>query len=207
MTTTLTTNKFLAKTYSLLSTSLLVFAVSILVGLQFVPIFTNPIIFFSIFTIELGLIFAIHKWKTVPLLMAFAICTGLTTIPLMADVLGTTSGLYAIAQALIGTAIITGGTSMYALTTKKDFSAFGPFLFWTLVAIIAVAILNIFIGSSILSTILSIVALIVFSGFMIYDTQNIVKGLYETPVEAALSLYLNVINIFIHLLSLLKSDD
>ena len=73
------------------------------------------------------------------------------------------------------------------------------------------AIANIFIGSPILQLFISGGIALLMCAFILYDTQNIIKGLYDSPVEAALSLYLSFFNLFVSLLQILgimnSNDD
>jgi FtsH-binding integral membrane protein len=113
-----------------------------------------------------------------------------------------------IVSAFMGAAILFGTMSMYGYFTKKSLDSWGSFLFVGLVAVIITSIVNLFIGSSVLSMVVSAVAIIVFLGLTAYDTQRIREELsvYEPDSKAeilgALSLYLNFINIFMSLLQL-----
>lgn len=113
---------------------------------------------------------------------------------------------------------ITSGTfaamSLYGYTTKKDLSALGSFLFMGLIGIVLASIVNIFMGSSALSFAISILGVGIFTGLTAYDTQKI-KEMYahmgqeqdettqKAVVMAALTLYLDFINIFVMLLRLM----
>jgi FtsH-binding integral membrane protein len=116
--------------------------------------------------------------------------------------------LGSIVSAFMGAAILFGTLSVYGYFTKKDLSGLGQLLFVALIAIIIASIVNIFIGSSLASIVISAIAIVVFLALTAYDTQRIREivsyrsdtGKYE--VMGALSLYLNFINIFLHLLNL-----
>jgi FtsH-binding integral membrane protein len=113
-----------------------------------------------------------------------------------------------IVSAFMGAAILFGTMSMYGYFTKKSLDSWGSFLLVGLIAVIITSIVNIFIGSSVLSMVVSAVAIIVFLGLTAYDTQRIriELSIYEPDSKAeilgALSLYLNFINLFISLLQL-----
>jgi FtsH-binding integral membrane protein len=102
---------------------------------------------------------------------------------------------------------------MYGYFTKKSLESWGSFLFVGLIAVIITSVVNLFIGSSVLSMVVSAVAIIVFLGLTAYDTQRIRQDLsvYEPDSKAeilgALSLYLNFINIFMSLLQLFGNRD
>jgi FtsH-binding integral membrane protein len=116
--------------------------------------------------------------------------------------------LGSIVSAFMGAAILFGTLSVYGYFTKKDLSGLGQLLFVALIAIIIASVVNIFIGSSLASIVISAIAIVVFLALTAYDTQRIREmvsyrsdtGKYE--VMGALSLYLNFINIFLHLLNL-----
>ena len=76
-------------------------------------------------------------------------------------------------------------------------------LFITLIVIVVAGLLNLFFQSAILATIISAVGAILFSAYILYDTQMILRGGYDSPVLAAVSLYLDILNLFISLLNLL----
>ena len=113
-----------------------------------------------------------------------------------------------IVMAFISAAILFGTMSLYGYFTKKDLSSMGQFMFIGLVAIIIASIVNIFIGSSVMTMVISAIAIIVFLGLIAYDTQRIremvtVEGYNQNEeILGALSLYLNFINIFLNLLQL-----
>ena len=113
-----------------------------------------------------------------------------------------------IVSAFMGAAILFGTMSVYGYFTKKSLDSWGSFLFVGLIAVIITSIVNLFIGSSVLSMVVSAVAIIVFLGLTAYDTQRIriELSVYEPDSKAeilgALSLYLNFINLFMSLLQL-----
>ena len=94
--------------------------------------------------------------------------------------------------------------------SKEDFSNWGKPLFITLVVVIVLSLVNMFIlHSPMIHVIISAVVLLLFGLFTIYDTQNIANGAYDSEVDAAVSLYLDFLNMFTAMLSLLGmgSDD
>ncbi|MFT4967830.1 MAG: FtsH-binding integral membrane protein [Candidatus Deianiraeaceae bacterium] len=120
-----------------------------------------------------------------------------------------------VARVFFITAITFASMSMYGYTTKKDLSAFGSFLMMALIGVIVASIVNIFMHSNVMSFILSIFAVLIFTGLTAYDTQKIKtmyyhyqsgqiddEGIKKVAIMGAFSLYLDFINIFIHLLYL-----
>jgi uncharacterized protein len=113
-----------------------------------------------------------------------------------------------IVSAFFGAAVLFATMSLYGYFTKHSLESWGSFLLVGLIAVVVTSIVNIFIGSSVLSMVVSAVAIIVFLGLTAYDTQRIriELSIYEPDSKAeilgALSLYLNFINLFMSLLQL-----
>lgn len=115
------------------------------------------------------------------------------------------------------TAAAFGGLSLYGYTTKRDLSAMGSFLIMALVGLILAMIVNAFLGNSVLSMIISAIGVLIFSGLIAWDTQNLKNIYYEIGGDqtalsvatsfGALNLYLDFINLFQFLLSFLGSRD
>ena len=113
-----------------------------------------------------------------------------------------------IVMAFFSTAILFGTMSIYGYFTKRSLESMGQFLFIGLIALIIASIVNIFIGSSVLTMAISAIAILVFLGLTAYDTQQIREMISEdgvggaAEVIGALTLYLDFINIFVNLLQL-----
>jgi FtsH-binding integral membrane protein len=110
--------------------------------------------------------------------------------------------------AFMGAGVLFGTMSIYGYFTKKDLSSMGQMMFIGLIAIIITSIINIFIGSTVMQMVISAIAIIVFLGLTAYDTQKIRELVSRDTdtgreeVMGALSLYLDFINLFLHLLQL-----
>lgn len=115
-----------------------------------------------------------------------------------------------IARAFFVTAGTFGAMSIYGYTTKKDLTGMGQFLIMGLIGLIIASIVNIFMQSSALGFATSVIGVLIFVGLTAYDTQRL-KGMYyqvagnaeamaKVSIMGALSLYLDFINIFMHLL-------
>ncbi len=114
------------------------------------------------------------------------------------------------------TAATFGAMSLYGYTTKRDLSGWGTFLFMGLIGILIASVVNIFIGSSMLQFVVSVIGVLVFTGLTAYDTQRIKSDFYEgdpsevmskKAVMGAVSLYLNFLNLFMLLMSLLGNRN
>jgi FtsH-binding integral membrane protein len=110
--------------------------------------------------------------------------------------------------AFMGAGVLFGTMSIYGYFTKKDLSSMGQMMIVGLIAIIIASVINIFIGSSVMQMVISAIAIIVFLGLTAYDTQRIREMVSiggdtgKQEVMGALTLYLDFINLFIHLLQL-----
>ena len=119
--------------------------------------------------------------------------------------------LESITKVFFITAGMFAGTSLYGYTTKTDLSKFGSFLFMALIGIIIASVVNLFMHSGPMQTAISILAVLIFTGLTAYDTQMIKEWYYESDdsetagkkaIFGALNLYLDFINMFLHMLRL-----
>jgi len=117
-----------------------------------------------------------------------------------------------VARIFFISASVFGAMSIYGYTTKKDLTNFGSFLIMGLIAIIVASLVNIFIKSSAMQFAISIIGTLIFVGLTAYDSQKIKENYYQFAgnsemvakgaVIGALTLYMDFINLFIHLLQL-----
>jgi FtsH-binding integral membrane protein len=142
------------------------------------------------------------------LFFVYSALNGVTLAPLLYSYTG-----QSVSQAFFISAGLFGGMSAYGFVTKRDLSSWGSFLMMGLWGIIIASVVNIFIGSYKTELIISIIAVIVFTGLAAYDTFKLrrlaAEGGFGDEVRdnfavlGALSLYLDFINIFIRLLFIL----
>ncbi|KPK41076.1 MAG: hypothetical protein AMJ69_00195, partial [Gammaproteobacteria bacterium SG8_47] len=123
--------------------------------------------------------------------------------PMLSAYLSLANGPQIIATAFAGTGVIFLGLSGYVLTTRRDFSFLGGFLFVGFLVILGAALLNIFVAIPALSLAISAAIVLIMSGFILYDTSRIIHGGETNYVLATVSLYLNIYNLFISLLHIL----
>lgn len=207
---------FLKATYQLFAGSLLAATAGAYIGLEIVSYLMGPMKWI-LFGVELALIFfVIPRTKHIPgvnlaVLFGFTFISGLTIAPLLAAIFAMPAGASIVGQAFLMTSVAFGGISMFAMTTKRDFSNMGKFLFIALIIMIVGGISNIFIQSSMFQLVIASAGALLFSAFILYDTQQIIRGGYDSPIDAALSLYLDFFNLFVSLLQILgimnSSDD
>jgi len=114
-----------------------------------------------------------------------------------------------IGTAFAGTGLIFLGLSSYALTSKRDFSFMGGFLFAGVMVVFIMAIANIFLALPALSLAISGAIILIMSGFILFDTSRIINGGETNYIMATYGLYLSIFNIFISLLQILgiMGDD
>ncbi len=129
--------------------------------------------------------------------------------PILSMYLSLPNGPQIVATAFGGTGVIFLGLSGYALTTRKNFSFMGGFLFAGFLMVLVAAVANIFLGMPALSLAISAVVIMLMSGFILYDTSQMIHGGETNYLLMTVSLYMNIFNIFIHLLNILgmTSDD
>jgi FtsH-binding integral membrane protein len=108
------------------------------------------------------------------------------------------------AQAAVLTVATFGGLSLYAIQSRKDFSYLGGMLFAGLIALVVAGFVMFFVHMPLMSMIYSVVGILIFSGYVLYDTSNIMLRLTpDQAVVGAISLYLDLINLFWMILNLL----
>ena len=197
---------FVKQTYQLLAASLLAATAGAYIGTNSASLLSGGAYWIAViaeFACLFGLMYARKNAKlALILLFAFTFISGLVLGPTLARYIGAGMG-NVITQAFLMTTVAFGGLSVFAMNTKRDFSAMGKFLFIALIVIVVASLINIFVGSSMLSLAVSGAGALIFSGYILYDTQNIIRGAYDSPVLAAVSLYLDILNLFISLLHIL----
>jgi modulator of FtsH protease len=154
-----------------------------------------------------GLMFAIEKNKNsaagVPLLLAFTFFMGLMLSRLIGFVLGLGNGAGLIMMAFAGTGLIFLGMASLSSIIKRDLSAMGKFLFIGMIMVIVAAIANIFLQSSALMITISVIAIGIFSAFILHDLKRVKDGEETNYITATLGVYISLYNVFSSLLSIL----
>ncbi len=203
-------NRVLRNTYWLLAISMVPTILGAWLGVQmnFSFLQGSPFIGFMIFmAIAFGFFYAIEKNKNsgvgVALLLAFTFFMGLMLSRLIGHVLGYANGASLIMTAFGGTAAIFGVMATVATVSKRDFSGMGKWLFAGVLVIIVAAVANIFLQIPALYLAISVLAIAIFSAYILYDVQRVLNGGETNYVTATLAIYLDVYNIFANLLSLL----
>jgi modulator of FtsH protease len=102
-----------------------------------------------------------------------------------------------------GTAVVFFGMATLATVIKRDLSGMGKFLFVGALILMVAGIVNIFMQSSVLMMTLSVLAIVIFSGFMLFDIKRVIDGGEDNYITATLAIYLDIYNVFQSLLSIL----
>ena len=154
-----------------------------------------------------GFMFAIEKTKHsaagVPVLLAFTFFMGLMLSRLIGMILGFSNGTQLIMTAFAGTAGVFFVMAMLATVIKRDLSGMGKFLFVGALVLMVGAIINVFVGSTAGMMAISMLAIGIFSAYMLYDLKQIIDGGETNYISATLALYLDIFNVFQSLLALL----
>ena len=204
---------FIKDTYKLFAGTMLAGTVGAYIGISMAG--TIQSMFWAFFILEIALLITINFVKhksplNLIVLFGFALTSGLTLGPILARFIGMEGGSTIIANAFAMTTVIFGIFSMFAIKTKTDFTSFGKPLFIALIVVIVFSVINMFLGNPILHIIIQGAVVMLFSFFIIFDTQNIIQGNYETPIDGAVALYLDFFNLFVALLQIMgivSSDD
>ena len=154
-----------------------------------------------------GLMFAIEKTKNsaagVPLLLLFTFFMGLMLSRLIGAVLGFSNGAGLIMMAFAGTGLIFLGMATLSSIIKRDLSTMGKFLFVGMIMVIVAAIANIWLMSSALMITISVIAIGIFSAFILHDLKRVKDGEETNYISATMGVYISLYNVFSSLLSLL----
>jgi modulator of FtsH protease len=203
-------NRVLRNTYWLLAISMIPTVFGAWLGVQFkFSLFSgSPLIGFMLFlAIAFGFFYAIEKTKNsglgVAILLGFTFFMGLMLSRLIGQVMGFSNGASLIMTAFGGTAAIFGGMATIATVSKRDFSGLGKWLFAGVLVILVAALANVFLQLPALYLAISVVAIAIFSAYILFDVQQIINGGETNYISATLAIYLDVYNIFSNLLALL----
>jgi modulator of FtsH protease len=206
MESVLSTNKVLKNTYMLLGMTLLfsglTAGISMAMGLPHGAALILMLVGF-------GLLFVVNKMadssKGLIAIFAFTGVMGASLGPMLNHYMAMPGGPALVMQALGGTGVVFFGLSAYALTTRKDFSYMGGFLMVGLLVAVVAMVANIFLNIPALSLTISAAMVMIMSGLILFDTSRIINGGETNYIRATVSLYLDIYNLFIHLLHLLTA--
>ncbi len=205
-------NRVLRNTYMLLGLSMVPTVLGALMGvqMQFSFFAGSPLISFLLFLgIAFGFFWGIERTKNsgwgVALLLGFTFFMGLMLSRILQVALGFSNGGSLIAMAAGGTGALFFVLSTVAATTRRDFSGLGKFLFAGMIVILLAALANAFFQVPAVSLAISAAAVLIFSAYILYDINNIVRGGETNYITATLAVYLDIYNVFVSLLNLLMA--
>jgi modulator of FtsH protease len=198
----------LRNTYWLLALSMIPTVLGAVVGVQMhLPVMHGALGFIVFMAIAFGFIYAIERTKNsglgVAVLLGFTFFMGLMLTPILTYTLGFANGGMLIMTAFGGTAAIMAVMATIATVSKRDFSGLGKWLFAGVIVLIVASFANIFLGLSALYLAVSVLAIAIFSAYILFDVQQIINGGETNYISATLRIYLDVYNIFTNLLALL----
>ena len=154
-----------------------------------------------------GFIYAIektkHSSKGIAVLLAFTFFMGLMLSRMIAMVLGFKNGSELVMTAFGGTAGVFFLMASLATVIKRDLSGMAKWLFVGAIVLMVGSIINIFVGSSVGMMVISMLAIGIFSAYMLFDIKQIIDGGETNYISATLALYMDLFNVFQSMLALL----
>jgi len=201
-------NRVLRNTYWLLALSMVPTVLGAWIGVATgITRAMSPGISLIVFLVgAYGLMFAVEKTKNsaagVPVLLGFTFFMGLMLSRLVGAVLGLTNGASLIMMAFASTGLIFFGMAALSSIIKRDLSTMGKWLFVGAVMILIAGLANFFIQSSALMITLCVLAVGIFTAFILYDLKRIKDGYETNYITATLGVYLSLYNVFQSLLAL-----
>ena len=201
-------NKVLRNTYWLLALSMVPTVLGAWIGVQTgIASMMSPGIGLVVFLVgAFGFMFAIEKNKNsaagVPILLAFTFFMGIMLSRLVGAVLGLNNGSSLVMMAFGGTAAVFLGMASLSSVVKRDLSGMAKFAFIGAILLLVAGIANFFIQSSALMITLAVLAVGIFSFFILYDLKRVQDGEETNYITATLGVYLSIYNVFQSLLAL-----
>ncbi len=201
----LSTNKVLRNTYALLSATLIFSAVMAMTSTMMHVGYGASLAcsFGALALIWFVLPRTANSGAGIAVVFAFTGLLGFGLGPILNHYLSMANGGELIATSMGGTAIIFLGLSGYALTTQRDFSFLGGFLFAGLIVVLLAAFAGLFLQMPGLWLAINAAVILIFSGFILFDTSRIINGGETNYILATTGIFLSIYNIFTSLLHLL----
>jgi modulator of FtsH protease len=203
--------KVLRNTYLLLALTMVPTVIGAAIGIQLAPVMmASPILSVVLMLASvIGLQFGIAHYRNSALgVVLLLLMTGLVGVflgPLLNVALSMRNGMQLVGYAAVGTGAIFLVMGGIATTTKRDFSFMGKFLFVGMIALLVAMLANMFLQIPALALTISTLVIVVFSLFLLYDLNRIVRGGETNYVMATTGVYLSLLNIFSSLLHLLMA--
>ena len=201
--------KVLRNTYLLLAATMVPTIIGAFLGIQFAgvmmanPILTFVVLFGGIMGLQFGIVANRNSGVGVALLFLLTFLMGAFLGPLLNIALKMQNGMQLVGYAAGGTGLIFFGMGAIATTTKRDFSFMGKFLFVGMIALLIAIVANIFLKIPALALTISTLVVVVFSLYLLYDLNRIVRGGETNYILATTGVYISLLNIFSSLLQIL----
>ena len=203
-------HRVLRNTYWLLALSMIPTVLGAWLGVQmnFSLMNGSPFLGFLIFmAVAFGFFYVIERTKNsaigVAVLLGFTFFMGLMLSRMIGHILHFSNGASLIMTAFGGTAIVFATMASIATTSKRDFSGLSSWLFAGMIVILLAAVANIFLQMSVLNIVISAIAVVIFSAYILFDVQRIINGGETNYISATLAIYLDLYNVFVNLLAVL----
>ena len=204
-------NRVLRNTYWLLALSMIPTVAGVWIGVATgFSLFaaTSPMMsVLAFFAIAFGFMFAINATKNsaagVFVLLGFTFFMGLMLSRLLSFILGFSNGPSLIMLAFGGTGVIFAAMATVATVSKRDFSGLGKWLFVGVIVLLLAMVANLFLQLPALMLTISVLAIVIFSAYMLFDVQRVVNGGETNYITATLAIYLDLYNVFVNLLAIL----
>ena len=201
--------RVLRNTYLLLALTMVPTVIGAAIGIQLAPamvaspIITVVLMLGSVIGLQFGIAHYRNSGIGVALLLLMTGLVGLFLGPLLNVALSMRNGMQLVGYAAVGTGAIFLVMGTIATTTKRDFSFMGKFLFVGMIALLVAMLANMFLQIPALALTISTLVIVVFSLFLLYDLNRIVRGGETNYVMATTGVYLSLLNIFSSLLQIL----
>jgi FtsH-binding integral membrane protein len=203
-------NRVLRNTFWLLALSMVPTVLGAWLGVQmhFSFFASSPMLSFIAFlAIAFGFFYGIERTKNsglgVVLLLCFTFFMGLMLSRMIEQILHFSNGTQLIMTAFGGTGLVFATMASIATTSKRDFSGMSSWLFAGVIVILLAGVANIFLQMPALQIVISLVAVAIFSAYILFDVQRVVNGGETNYITATLAIYLDLYNVFVNLLALL----
>ncbi len=203
--------KVLRNTYLLLALTMVPTVIGAFIGMATSavvvahPIISSLIMLAAVIGLQFGIAANRNSGIGVALLLLMTLVLGWWLGPILNFALAMKNGAALVGYAAVGTGVIFLAMGAIATTTKRDFSFMGKFLFVGMIALLIAMFANMWLQIPALALTLSTLVIVVFSGFLLYDLNRIVRGGETNYVMATTGVYLSLINIFASLLQLLMA--
>lgn len=203
-------HRVLRNTYWLLAISMIPTVLGAWIGVRmnFSFMSGSPFLgFLAFMAIAFGFFYVIERTKNsaigVAVLLGFTFFMGLMLSRMIGHILHFSNGASLIMTAFGGTAIVFATMASIATTSKRDFSGLSSWLFAGMIVILLAAVANIFLQMPALQIVISAIAVVIFSAYILFDVQRVINGGETNYISATLAIYLNLYNVFVNLLALL----